>query len=379
MQRFLWGVEVKNKSTDGMGFGWSLLCAMLCTLHAGDCFRSIYKVTQYNSKPSLYSGKEDYEKEVGLIGSIGGTVGGGTVGTTPMMISSKEEIFGIINEVLLETAEDGSQVNTKALIESAHILAMNNLYEEAMEELLNSRDVSKESVLLLEQVDAVIKSFINSERKTRSRLKVNYLISGALSDRLEAAVLMLANTNEIDDNLLRFVDSLIHRRISLAAGPTASFGEEDEDMLSGSGKVAVDVLKLIHKRLKVEIKMKGNVDLKLMAVLVRENNEENYESIIKKELTSVEKFESFSAFLDSGLEHLSKAIRESNVDTDTYTDTDADGKEIDTNVITLQKMREIKRTVQSLLGNLKTGLLDENDLFSTSPDDYASSGDISDE
>ena len=141
-----------------------------------------------------------------------------------------------------------------------------------MEELLDECD-SKEAVSMLERLDGVVRSFIQSERKSRCRLKVNYLINGAASNRLEEAIFMLSNANEIDDNLLRFIDSLIQKRITFVGGPTAD--KEDKKLLSASGKDAVSALKMVYKRLKAEMQFKKDFNLKLLAELIDEKDSDN--------------------------------------------------------------------------------------------------------
>ena len=126
----------------------------------------------------------------------------------------KEDIFKIINLLLEAQLEAGCEPDkdssveatyTKILIDNAHILVQGCIYEDAMEELLNSCK-GKEAVSALERLDGFMSSFIQNERKSRCRLKVNYLMNGATSNRLEEAVSMLSNTGEVDENLLRFID-----------------------------------------------------------------------------------------------------------------------------------------------------------------------------
>ena len=144
---------------------------------------------------------------------------------------------------------------------------------------------------------------------------------------------------------------------------------EESDLLEGSGKAAVDVLRLIQKRLKAEIQMKDNLHLRLLATLVREEiNEDDYGSIIRKALKTIEQFKSFSAYLDDGIDHLSTVLRDQSTSSSLE-------KGRDQNLVTLQKMRDIKLSMSSVLGQFQTGLVDECDTFSTSPEDYATSAD----
>ena len=294
----------------------------------------------------------------------------------PSDSATMDEVFRIIYQLLEnqqvsgvkdgEDSYDDMTVDTKILLDNAHILVQNYVYEQAMEELLDGCD-SKEAVSVLERLDGVVRSFIQSERKSRCRLKVNYLINGAASNRLEEAILMLSNANEIDDNLLRFIDSLIQKRITFVGGPTAD--KEDEKLLSASGKDAVKALKMVYKRLKAEMQFKKDFNLKLLAELIDEKDSDKHETMLRKALPTVEKFEIFSGYVEEGIDNLSHMIQLQS------TSPDDDGNTESTNSIvkTLQRMRDIKWCISDLSKNLKTGLLDENDLFSTDTDDYVES------
>ena len=294
-----------------------------------------------------------------LLGHSEGTQDSGVIGGNSQQIekkmSIKDEIFATIN--LLLDAKDSSKLKMRILMENAHILTTGNLYEEAIDELLNFCE-SEEGVLRLEKFDSMIRSFVQSERKSRCRLKVNYLVAGASSNRLEQAIEMLSNADEIDDNLLRFISGLIQKKL----GETGLTSDNIENKLDGPGEAVVDVLKLIYDRLKAEIQVRGNCNLKLLARLVHEDpTDSNFKTIIKKTLTTVEEIESFATFLEHGVDHLTEMLQK-----ETSASRDMD-------VLTLQRMRNIRKSLSSLLMQLKTGLTDEDNLFSTYPDDYASS------
>lgn len=104
--------------------------------------------------------------------------------------SIQDEIREIIQ--IFVTAEGGvNSVSPSILLENAHILSKGKLYEYAIEktieECANVRDIAK-----IEAVDAFMKGFIISERKQRSRLKMNYMMSGASSNRLDQAIALLS-------------------------------------------------------------------------------------------------------------------------------------------------------------------------------------------
>ena len=102
----------------------------------------------------------------------------------------QEEIKDIIQ--IFVKAEGGvSSISPSVLMDNAHILTKGKLYEyvidKTIEECDNVRDVSK-----LETIDAFMRGFIVSERKQRSRLKMNYMMSGASSNRLDEAIALLS-------------------------------------------------------------------------------------------------------------------------------------------------------------------------------------------
>ena len=292
---------------------------------------------------------------------------------SPPELTLKEDVYRIIYQLLesqreieSESDRDSSgetRLDTKILLDNAHILVQSNIYEQAMEELLNSCD-SEEAVNTLERIDGFVGSFIQNERKSRCRLKLTYLINGATSNRLEEAISKLSNADEIDENLLRFVDSLIQKRIFMVGGPTAD--REDEILLPSSGKDAVNVLKLVYQRLKAEIQLKEDFNLKLLAILISEKDDDNLDSILRKALTTVEKFQVFSNYVEEGIEHLSQLIEQRS--SESMNDQNDSGGKIET----LQRMRDILWRMSEFSKNFKTGLSDDSDLFSTDAEDYIS-------
>jgi len=61
--------------------------------------------------------------------------------------------------------------------ENAYVLAKNTLYEDVMEGLLLNVVDTKQAEAI-QRIDAILKGFIQTERKTRSRLKLNYILAG---------------------------------------------------------------------------------------------------------------------------------------------------------------------------------------------------------
>lgn len=171
-------------------------------------------------------------------------------------LTIQDEIREIIQ--IFVNADGGvGSINPSVLMENAHILTKGKLYEYAIEktieECANVREIAK-----IEAVDAFMKGFIVSERKQRSRLKMNYMMSGASSNRLDEAITLLSErfvidiipviytvnspnvfqyfsqavyikliklcpffphhrSDEIDDSLINYVDTLIRKEVNFFA------------------------------------------------------------------------------------------------------------------------------------------------------------------
>jgi hypothetical protein len=116
--------------------------------------------------------------------------------------SIQDEIREIVQ--MFVQADGGiSSISPAVLIENAHILTKGKLYEYVIEKTIEECDNVRE-IAKIEAVDAFMKGFIVSERKQRSRLKMNYMMSGASSNRLEEAISLLSE---------RFVSSAMSRLI----------------------------------------------------------------------------------------------------------------------------------------------------------------------
>ena len=104
--------------------------------------------------------------------------------------SIQDEIREII-QIFVQADKGISSISPAVLIENAHILTKGKLYEYAIEKTIEECDNVRE-IAKIEAVDAFMKGFIVSERKQRSRLKMNYIMSGASSSRLEEAISLLS-------------------------------------------------------------------------------------------------------------------------------------------------------------------------------------------
>jgi len=147
--------------------------------------------------------------------------------------SDKEVVYRVVSAAL--SVGDPSMIDPQMLTENDHILTKNTVYEDAMSELLNSCE-SPSSVAALEAVDSVLRSFIVSTRKARSKLKVSYLLAGASSSRVDEAVEMLASADEIDSHLLLYIEGLVQRRLHRA---TTSAHDSDDLPEAGTHKLCM--------------------------------------------------------------------------------------------------------------------------------------------
>lgn len=108
--------------------------------------------------------------------------------TLSPLASMKNDLETIINSFLNVSPESPLEfMDPTVLVENSYLLTKSGLYEGIMDEKLNSA-VSQEEIVRIEKTDKFLRRFINSERKSRSRLKLNYLICGATTGRFEEAI-----------------------------------------------------------------------------------------------------------------------------------------------------------------------------------------------
>jgi hypothetical protein len=105
--------------------------------------------------------------------------------------SIQEEIKDFVRSIV--ALKGGvNAVDPSILTDTAHILSKGRYYEVAIEDIVREC-VTAGQVAKVEAVDAFLRGFIVSERKQRSRLKLNYILAGAASNRLEESITMLAD------------------------------------------------------------------------------------------------------------------------------------------------------------------------------------------
>lgn len=102
-----------------------------------------------------------------------------------------DEVNSII-DLFLQAQMDGNfaSVSPSLLSENSHMLVKGRLYETIMDKRLSQCDKSEDTIAL-EKVNSFLQGFVNSERKSRARMKVNYILSGAMTNRLDEAIEIL--------------------------------------------------------------------------------------------------------------------------------------------------------------------------------------------
>ena len=192
-------------------------------------------------------------------------------------VDASEDVASIEDEIrrvieVFKSAEGSLvKVDPSILTENAHLLAKGKYYEMVMEDYLRS-SVTSHEITKLEAIDAFIGGFVQAERKQRSRLKLNYIIAGATSNRLEESIQLLAESDEIDECLLSFIDSLIKKEILRSAGPIAAMDDDIMEKLVGPGKETIEILRMVRRRLEAELKMVNREEVKLLSLLLAETD-----------------------------------------------------------------------------------------------------------
>lgn len=199
------------------------------------------------------------------------------------------------------TADGIRSVNPSILLENAPFLAKGRIYEQVLKKKMDQLR-SNDDIVRLGNVDSFIRGFVLSERKSRARLKVNYIMAGATSNRLDESIELLYNTEEIDEDLLLYINSLINKQLVRSGGPTAE--SEDDLEPDSTGSKTIQVLRLIYKRLEAQMKTQGKMELILLAKLMSEEDAAAREKILRSQLVKVEDMDGFANFVRSGIDHM---------------------------------------------------------------------------
>jgi len=273
-------------------------------------------------------------------------------------LSIREEVDKILDKCLTRDTVSGdltANVDLSILLENAHILTKDGIYEEAYKDRINSY-ITPKDIEIAEKADDMIRAFINAERKLRARLKLNYILAGATSSRLDEAINTLAESDEIDIPLIVYTEALIDKELIRCGGPT-SLSEADRTSVPKTNQITLDILRMIRKRLQAELRLQAEDKnhLRLLAQLTAENNIQIRELLLKQNLIKVEDLDEFNNLLDTAIIHISE------------------NDNVEGQAGMLEKLRDIRVSVQRQQTWLRTGLQDEEDQFSTSPEDYLDS------
>jgi hypothetical protein len=211
----------------------------------------------------------------------------------------KNEIGSMVEQILGFARSTGNinALDPRILTENSHVITKGRLYEEVMASRVEAA-TDRQEVMELERVDAFLKGFITSERKSRARLKVcitiidtiilyihtndvyiydtytpkvNYILAGASSQRLDESIMMLSESDEIDDELLFYLEALVKKEVLRAAGPSSLLEEDSSDSEGSSvgsftdversfmatNKDTLNILRMVQRRLKAELSMRG--------------------------------------------------------------------------------------------------------------------------
>jgi len=289
----------------------------------------------------------------------------------------KEELGHFIDALIEVSARVSSNLYTippQALHEYAHLLSHQSLYEQVIERKIENTQCDKE-LKRIEVLDKQIERFVHAERKRRTRLKLNYLLAGATSNRLESAIHLLVESDELDSNLDSYIESLVKQELVKTMGPTALLDKSTEERLQQStdetGKNTVQILRMIQRRLAAQIDKSVNRkdELRLLSMLMSETNIGKRQSILLKSMKKIESLDDFESFVDNGIEYL----LEKEIET-------CDGKtcsskskieSISFRAGIVEKMKDVLVDIRAVKVSLKTGLTDENTSFSTKIEDYS--------
>jgi hypothetical protein len=286
-------------------------------------------------------------------------------------LSIQDEIQTIVDELITMEKKglDLMSAGSGILIDNGHILAKAGIYEDVVENRMNLCKTKTETDLLT-KVDGVIRGYVQSERRSRARLKVNYILAGATSGRLDEAIEMLADAEEIDDDLFMYLDTLIQRELVSKRGPTATKSDEDIKALTVAGKSAVEILQLVRKRLEAEVTTKANPEIRLLGKLINEPDVNEREHLLRTSFKKVEEIENFMMFLDSALLHMTSRLVD--VEENQSKQNKLSGSNFKSeNMVgsTVEIVKDIQVSLRDMARMLQTGLK-EQDVFSTSAMNY---------
>lgn len=127
--------------------------------------------------------------------------------------------------------------------------------------------------------------------------------------------------------------------------------------VSSVNEQILSILRMIRKRITAEMKMKGRDDVKLLGQLLNILSYEERVFIMKKELARIEQVEEFKLFLDEGIDHLVQK--------------GSHAGSVELPIATVEKMKDIRQDLVTLLNQLKTGYQENDTSYSSFKDDIS--------
>eukprot|EP01039_Chlorochromonas_danica_P000802 gene802-870_t len=253
--------------------------------------------------------------------------------------------------------EDGlKKFGPPFLLENSHVLCKGRLYESVIDDMIKQSSTSSRTENL-ERVHALISGFLTAERKARARTKVNYILAGASSNRLNEAISLLVDSEEVDDDLVAYLDYLLQKEALRSKGIESLLEEErsdeDDDLPNFTSSAfskknnAEEVLRMVKRRLLAEVRTQGKSDVRLLAKLLQITDADERLAMLKKDLTKIEYIESFTGFLEEGIAFLK--------DQGLKAKDKASGDTIELPSEVISKMEGLLMDVRALSRGLETG------------------------
>eukprot|EP01031_Cornospumella_fuschlensis_P024432 gene24432-29532_t len=302
--------------------------------------------------------------------------------TTTMSSFVQDEINSIINILIKVDSLDPKQGLTNhaspLLLENTHVLCKGREYENLMSRLLRESKGSERNEQL-ERVHALVSGFVQAERKNRARQKMNYVLAGATSGRIDQAIQMLVETEEIDDDLLIFIDYLVEKEQARSRGGTYSplYPPSPSSSSSAPSSATLDVLLMVQRRLRAETVTSKEDFVRILHILLSlppSLSPAERVTKIRELLKSIEQMRHFEDFVQSGVDFIKKngmrakepgrkgskttkrIIDDSDqLDGESGMAEDISVREVELSPIVLEQMKDLLIDIRSITKTLYTG------------------------
>ena len=319
-------------------------------------------------------------------------------GSDESALTLKEEIFEIVSAMVRNSMSkskiSGSKqppflVPPSLLGEFSHVLVQGRLYEEVINEQISDA-TSPFMVAHIEEIDSQMRAFITAERRSRTRLKLNYILAGATKNQMDQCIQMLHDSGELDRDLLIYLENLIKKELLKTIGPGAMLDYDDsgsdekndgdsmvvarkppppleQSLVPGLGKDTIDVMRMVQRRIRAQQlaeAMEGAEYLKLLAVVIREEDSEERRSLLKGVLRKVEDLDAFHDFVTDGISYIKDTEAEAS------SNPNPNNKGTVLGPGTPERMQGVLLELDLLRSTLGTGLKDTEVEYSTELDEY---------